>query len=366
MNHGTVSGGNGIFDNISIPKAATSSTTYTWRATSGTADFTTASNWSPDRNSIANTDVLQFNQGGTSTATNVPNETVGQIKVSNSTTINLQAASGSDKTLTVQGTTNGDDVTVDGTSSLNIVSDEELLITLGSGATASISGDMTMSSSGSQSPAHRFSAADASAITFNNGSTFTAENLGGNPFDDVVAGSVIFASGSEFVQNDGSSPFGNNDVAVFNSGSTFTYNLHTSPSIAGKTFGDLVFTFGGTTNILLGSTGNSVSIDNLTIENGTTVNVYYTTNDQDLDWNISGDFTIESNATFNFNPTESSAESNISFNGTSTQTISNSGTFTIGANGNVVIDGTDVQLDDDLTVGGDLTNKFWKKANHSG
>jgi hypothetical protein len=226
-----------IFDNISIPKAATSSTTYTWQATSGTADFTTASNWSPDRNSIANTDVLQFNQGGTSTATNVPNETVGQIKVSNSTTINLQAASGSDKTLTVQGTTNGDDVTVDGTSSLNIVSDEELLITLGSGATASISGDMTMSSSGSQSPAHRFSAADASAITFNNGSTFTAENLGGNPFDDVVAGSVIFASGSEFVQNDGSSPFGNNDVAVFNSGSTFTYNLHTSPSIAGKTFG---------------------------------------------------------------------------------------------------------------------------------
>lgn len=54
--------------------------TYEWLPTSGTADWTTPSNWNPARYSPAASDILLFNQGGTSIANYIPaNETIAQF-----------------------------------------------------------------------------------------------------------------------------------------------------------------------------------------------------------------------------------------------------------------------------------------------
>lgn len=89
-----------------VPPGAGPST-YTWNATSGTADWTTPGSWTPARNTTDPGDVLLFPNGGISTASNVPTETVAQITMSNSTRITLQAGT-SGNVLTIAGGTGTD------------------------------------------------------------------------------------------------------------------------------------------------------------------------------------------------------------------------------------------------------------------
>src|SRR5437660_12693601 len=66
-------------------------TTYTWSATAGSNDWQAAASWSPNRTTLAGDDILVFNQGGNSTATNVPTQMIGKMQVSANTIITLQA-----------------------------------------------------------------------------------------------------------------------------------------------------------------------------------------------------------------------------------------------------------------------------------
>jgi hypothetical protein len=90
-----------------IVPAGAGPSTYTWNATSGTADWTTPGSWTPARNTLDPGDVLLFPNGGNSTAINVPTETVAQITMSNSTRITLQAGAPGN-TLTIAGGTGTD------------------------------------------------------------------------------------------------------------------------------------------------------------------------------------------------------------------------------------------------------------------
>jgi autotransporter-associated beta strand protein len=90
-----------------IVPAGAGPSTYTWNATSGTADWTTPGSWTPARNTPDPGDVLLFPNGGISTATNVPTQTVAQITMSNSTRITLQAGAPGN-TLTIAGGTGTD------------------------------------------------------------------------------------------------------------------------------------------------------------------------------------------------------------------------------------------------------------------
>jgi len=67
--------------------------TYTWNATTGSADWTVAASWTPARNLPDATDLLLFTNGGSSTATNIPTQTVRRITFGNNTTTNFQAGS---------------------------------------------------------------------------------------------------------------------------------------------------------------------------------------------------------------------------------------------------------------------------------
>src|SRR5205085_3810614 len=84
-------------------------TTYTWNQT-GTAAWTTSTNWTPTRTTPAVDDVLVFNNGATTIATGVPTQTIGQLSVSGNTNVTLQA--GATATLTIAGGT-GTDLSVD-------------------------------------------------------------------------------------------------------------------------------------------------------------------------------------------------------------------------------------------------------------
>lgn len=68
-------------------------TTYTWIGTSG-ASWVVSTNWSPTRSAPAVNDILQFNGGGTKSATAVPTQTIGQLIISGSTTVTLTSAAG--------------------------------------------------------------------------------------------------------------------------------------------------------------------------------------------------------------------------------------------------------------------------------
>src|SRR5205807_790754 len=72
--------------------------TYTWNG-GASAAWTSAASWSPSRTVPVANDNLQFNAGGSTTATSVPTETDGQLLVSGSSTVALQAGAANTVTL---------------------------------------------------------------------------------------------------------------------------------------------------------------------------------------------------------------------------------------------------------------------------
>ncbi|MDQ3907679.1 MAG: hypothetical protein M3268_04975, partial [Acidobacteriota bacterium] len=96
---------------------ARAATTYTWNQT-GAGDWQVSTNWTPARTLPAADDVLVFNNGATTTVTNVPTATtVGQLSVSGNTKVTLQAAAGG-SVLSVGGGA-GTDLSVASGSQLN-------------------------------------------------------------------------------------------------------------------------------------------------------------------------------------------------------------------------------------------------------
>ena len=126
---------------------------YTWMVTTGKGDWNTPTNWKPNRYSPDVSDILKFNQGGSSTAINVPNQTIQEIIVDNSggngnTNITLQP-SASNNTLTINGSettganifniASGSSMTVNNNGSNTLA----LTIIAGIGTTETVAGTLT-------------------------------------------------------------------------------------------------------------------------------------------------------------------------------------------------------------------------------
>lgn len=296
-------------------------TTYTWSG--GNGDWAVAANWTPTRTAPATTDILQFNDANAWTITNVPAQTIGQLSVSNNTTINLQSAATA--TLSVGGLA-GTDLTIAAGSQLNFDGTFALSLALATGATGTVDGAMTFSNA-----AHRLTSADASGITFTTGSSFTAgTSFAGNAFGTGTANSVIFANGSTYNYAAGSNPFGLTapaSVVVFQTGSLFKVVGTGGPSFSGRTYGNVEFSGPGPVYTMTG--GNAVNIDNLTIVSGV-VNINMTGTASAIKGNIN----VGPGSTLNF-AAASAATMNLS--GTAAQTITNNGTLTFGANQSIAI-----------------------------
>jgi hypothetical protein len=311
----TVPGTNNATTTVSI-------TTYTWSG--GNGDWTVAANWTPTRTAPATTDILQFNDGNAWTITNVPAQTIGQLSVSNNTTINLQSPAAA--TLAVGGLT-GTDLAIGAGSQLNFDGTFALSLALATGATGTVDGSMMFTNA-----AHRLTSADASGITFTTGSSFTAgTGFVGNSFGTASLNSVIFNSGSTYNQAVGSNPFGAgqpNSVVVFQTGSLYkVIGNNFTPAFSGRTYANVEFSGTGTST-MTGS--NPVSIDNLTVTSGVAnVNMTGTAS------SIKGNINVGPGTTLNFAGTLAGSVMNLS--GTAAQTITNNGTLTFGANQSIAI-----------------------------
>lgn len=326
-------------------------TTYTWNQT-GTSAWTTSTNWTPTRTTPATNDILVFDNGATTTATLVPTETIGALLVSAGTTLTLNTTTAA-KTLTISGVS-GVDLSVASGCQLNIaitVAATPIVINVATGATGSISGTMDFSSA-TASTVNQLTAADASGITFNSGSTFTQNtNSTGNVFGSGTSNSVVFTSGSNFVHNAGSNPFQKTQpasVVVFQTGSLFKAQQASGSglSFSGRTYANFEYNATGTA----GATGTAALVmNNLTVTQGTVgFNMTGTPGHA-----IKGNISVASGTTLTFNP---SSAGTINFNGTSAQSISNSGTLTFTANAAIVIgNSSGVTFNQSQTISGSMT-----------
>ena len=188
----------------SVPHA-----TYVWQQTAE-GDWQAPASWTPARSTPAPSDILVFNIGGTTTATNVPTEMIGQLIVSGSTTLNLRSTTVI--ALSVTGG-EGDDLVITSGSALNFDGANAITCNLVTGATASVSGSISFSSS--SIAGHRLLGTDVGAVTFYNGAVFIAESTFiGHPFGTSNLDSVIFDDGSSYVCRGGDDPFRSTGACV--------------------------------------------------------------------------------------------------------------------------------------------------------
>ena len=304
---------------VSAANALRTASVYNWQA--GEGDWQSPSSWWPARTMPAANDILVFNIGGTTTATNVPTQTIGQLMVSGNTTVDLQSSAS--VALNIAGG-DGDDLTIERDSALNFTGANAIAANLATGATASISGSMTFSSSGAA--AHRLTAVDIGAITFDRPAVFTADmGFTGNPFGTSELNSVIFVGGSSYVCKAGGDPFGAAEpdtVAVFRTGSLFSLQGDVTPSLSGRTYANFEVNYPNGIFRVFGP--SAFVIDDLRLVAGI-LDLY-------LPGDLKGDITISSGTHLDF------LLGTIRLNGLATQTISGSGGQGAGGGATIVID----------------------------
>ena len=117
-------------------------TTYTWIG--GNGSWAVAGNWSPTRTTPANTDIIQFDDGGTYTVTAIPTQTIRQLLISSNTNITLQAAAAN--TLTINGPTLTNNLVIEngGTLQTSAINTQNITMTTTSNQRADISGTLNI------------------------------------------------------------------------------------------------------------------------------------------------------------------------------------------------------------------------------
>ncbi|MFZ9681431.1 MAG: beta strand repeat-containing protein, partial [Bacteroidia bacterium] len=286
---------------------------YIWNQT-GTASAATSSNWTPARTTTHATDRLIINNGAANTLTGWSTASIRSLMVSNSSTVTLLGSA--DATISIS-----DSLLVGASSSLILdgsSSSVDLVVTMGaSSSKAEIAGTMAFYGGG----AHRLVSTLANGIEFLNGATFVAQSFSGNPFGTTTAGSVVFRNGSTYVFRGGSNPFvltQPSSVVSFEINSEFIVKTTISPSLSGRTYGNLTFDTSTISNAYTGS--NKITINSLSVNSGN-VNLNLTGG---ID--ISG--SITSNGTLTFTPASAST---VTLNGTN-QTLSGTGSLSFGSN----------------------------------
>lgn len=220
-----------------IPFILAAQQTYTWNVSSGS--WTTASNWSPQRTTPANDDILEFNF--TATVSGMPSlETIGKLRIYNNATVYLSAPAASAITLG-NSTVTAPHFVIEGGSSMHIMGSNVVTLGIDVGFTGQIAGSIDFSGAG-----HRLTAKNTNAILFTNGASFTANSgFAGNAFGNAAINknTVVFQSGATYILKDGGNPFGlaaPDAAAVFDNGSIYRHQVNgTGPSLAGRTYGNV-------------------------------------------------------------------------------------------------------------------------------
>jgi hypothetical protein len=314
----------GTLTQSTIPMAETSDftlrdaviNTYAWVATAGSADWQDPASWSPARNVPSSDDILTFPNAGTSTATNVATETVGQFIMSAGVNITLLPPA-ANSTLSIFGGT-GTDLDIAATASLTLgqtTGNSMSLSYSGTGHVTSIAGTLTLPVNTTN--ANSYSATNSTttvAGTINNGGTVSGS-----------AATLIFGAGSFYnhTRDAGSIP-----SATWNATSTLTVSGQTSatpPINFAQSIGNWVWNSPGmTATMVLGAANNPTAINGSWTISGT--------NNQILDLTginrtySSTDFTVSGNSRVSLNRVVTSGSSTLvinNFNLTAVPTTAN-------------------------------------------
>ncbi len=322
--------------------------TYTWNVATG--NWNTPSSWTPDRTTPLSSDILIFD--GVIQANPIVTldfatpQSIGALRIINNANVSF-ATSAAARTLNIGYTgTTAPQMEITSGSTLTVSAANAVNINVTTGFIGSISGNIVF-----QNAAHRLIATDASGITFNSTSTFTAgTGFSGNAFGTTSLNSIIFGSGSTYLAQAGSNPFGAtqpNSAVIFQSGSLFKVIGNVTPAFSGRTYSNVEIDAIG---LSIASSGTSaVSIDNLTITNGT-FNINMT---GIPGHSIKGNINVASGASLTFSP---SSDGTINLNGASLQSISGSGIIKTNSKSNITVNNTfGININDSLTIGGTLT-----------
>jgi hypothetical protein len=258
-------------DEVSLTSAVPS--TYTWNATTGSAAWNVAANWTPARTTPAASDILQFINGGSSTATTIAaSETVSRIVVANNTTIYLQASATATLTIASDGTS-ADELTVAGGSSL-ISNGSTAALSIaynGTGSTGNIAGTMEVTSASGTIVNTISFTGGTTPITTVTGTLANGQSGGtGTPTITGSAATLIMASGSiynhKFTSLNGALP-----TATWNAASNCNVTGYTASGLAPT---NIAQTFG---NFTWNCTGQAAGNSNLSLSS-TTFNIAGTLN----------------------------------------------------------------------------------------
>jgi hypothetical protein len=314
---------------------------YTWNQT-GTASWTTATNWTPTRTAPAANDVLIFDNGAASAiVSNVPVQTVARILVSGNTNITFQT--GGSATVTLAGG-DGPDLSVAAGSTLQLSGSPAVTLALGSGATGQVDGTTVLAGG-----AHRLTAMDPSALAYRAGSLCqTGVSFSGNPFGTTSLNSVEFQSGSLYQHIAGANPFGASapgSVVTFLAGSRYRVDGPITPSMSGRTYADFEYNNAAT---ITATGGTAVVTDSFTVSQGT--------------FNLNllggaflrGDVHVKPGATLTMSPAAGTPQ--YTLDGSASQSVDVQGTFTTNANANLRVNNpAGVTLVTDVSLNGPLT-----------
>jgi len=323
-----------------------SQTVYTWNG-SVNSQFSTAGNWTPFRQYMYSTDILIIENSGNIIITNVNQITVGQLIIRNNTNVSMSPNTGNPRVLSIQGLI-GEDFVIESGSSLSINGDDpKLSIYIKSGATASISGNLTFS--GTQ--AHNINSQNEEAIKFKNGS-YLYQNNPGHIFSNTgVQNSVIFENGATIVMNNPGAlpPFGLNAPAskvIFEKGSNFIFNSSPSASmkINGRTLPNIKINNGINVN-LYDTLTNGITFDSLYLSPNSSFTIANSLSGS-ADININGNLNINGN--FSIGNSQNNIY-NINLNSTEQQNILGNGNIDFPYNSSMIINSS-TRLLRDLSV----------------
>jgi len=314
---------------------------YTWNQT-GTASWSTATNWTPTRTAPAVNDVLIFDNGAASAiVTNVQSQTVASIQVSGNTNVAFQASAPVTVTLAGGSPPN---LSVAAGSTLQLSGSQAVTLALGSGATGRVDGATVLASG-----AHRLTATDPNALAYRAGSLCqTGVSFSGNPFGTTSLGSVEFQSGSLYQHIAGANPFGASapsSVVTFLAGSRYRVDGPISPSMSGRTYAD--FEYNNATTVSA-TGGTAFTVDSLTVSQGT-LNLNLTGGGF-----VRGDVHVKAGATLGLNPASGSPV--FTFDGPGLQSVDVQGAFANTSNATVRLNNpAGVALVTDWTLNGPLS-----------
>lgn len=325
--------------------------TYTWNQT-GTASYITAANWTPARNVVDPTDILVFNNGNTSTVTNVPTQTISRLNISNNTVINMQSATTATLTIASDGTSTDELFVENGSTLLSDGNAAALTITYsGTSSTGTIAGTMELSATSTYAHSFNFTGG-TTPVTTVSGTLANGQNGGtGVPTITGSTTALVFSPTGTYIHKFTTSN-GTIPTATWNAASNCNIVGYTGtnmvPSGLAQTFGNFTwnctgqgtnnynlsltsttFNVAGTFSVLstgttgslrLGGTGSySANVGNLVVSGGILDLQSGSSGTPSL--NISGSVTqsspgiIQSSATSTGNPT-------LHFNGTINQSVS--------------------------------------------